>query len=178
MEAGRKLRRGRHQLDIVAALQRELQHGACQGLPIHRFPQPVAADPVILAEGAHQVAGGEEEGASARSPGDGRLLAEVGQGPRKDGIGAETAKPRFPLESVDPALPGAKGAASHQLPQHGNAGPEDFSFRGSCFSSQGSTVPRSCGSFRYPPGRCTPPRGGRRSRRLCASSGCGLPGRR
>ena len=129
---GGELRRGRHQLDVVAALHGELQHGARQGLPVHRFPHPVTADPVILAEGALQVAGGEKEGACARRPGDGRFLAEVGQGPRKDGAWAETAKPRFPLEPVDPALPGTQGAAAHELPQKGDALLQGF-YHGSRF---------------------------------------------
>ena len=78
-------------------------------------PRLTLPDFPVLAEGAPQGAVGEKDRPAAPFPRDAGLLPEVEGGPgHPDGFPRSPAEPLFPGETVDPAHPGAEGAAAEE----------------------------------------------------------------
>jgi hypothetical protein len=103
---------GRHvcrsdQVQVVAPHPLDGKEDSCKSFGGHLVALSLVADPVVLAEGAHEIATGEENGPRAVAPNEGGFLAEMGTHGRHRDTPPDTAEtlcPRFP---VHPAMPWA-----------------------------------------------------------------------
>ena len=104
--------RGRHEIDVVAALRLQGEHHGGELIERNLVAAPVVRDVVVLAENTGEVAVGEEDGARSAAPHERPLLSEVRVKRRDDGQRAAAAFPAFPGHAVHAAAMRAERAGA------------------------------------------------------------------
>ena len=117
------MRRG-DEVDVVATPAFELEHHSGDTIVCDLFPYAVMAQREVLAVGAAEIAGPEEDVAGAARPRQTGLLSVVIIVARNDGAVGGYAETQLAGETVDAAVPRAHVAGCEHLPRTSGAATE------------------------------------------------------